>query len=382
MEQPAAKFECLACGHAEHRMSALGFGELVPKGCPRCGGDMAVAEVGLPEEWAEIGSLVGGHFGISDFIVTKNQMEFEVDSPDVKRSFRALLKKIRGRGYIAALRRRGEALRLIVTNFPKPPPGRLLINILLLLATIGTTFGFSYLLVFGCDALYASLFSCAILLMLGTHELGHKIAAWRNGVDASPPYFIPAPTSLGTLGAFIRVKSPIPTKEALVEMGASGPLFGFMAAIPLATVGLLFSKLDGEPLLFVPAMLAILQILTFGIISSSITLNPLIFSAWVMMVVTWLNLLPVGQLDGGHVARGLLSGEKHFQLTRILGFALVLSGFLTELLFLSMWGFLILFLFGHPHMGALDDVSELSRRHKRLGIAAFVVFLLCLPLPI
>ena len=341
-----------------------------------------MVEVGFPAEWDESRDFVSRYFRILDFTARKNQIEFEVDCVDPKRSFVNLTEGIRGKGYVAALRRRRDALGLVLARFQMPPSRGILINLILLVATIGTTFGFSYLWVFDRNPLYASIFSCSILFMLGTHELGHKIAAWRNGVEASAPYFIPAPTLLGTLGAFIRVKSPIPTKEALVEIGASGPLFGFLAAIPLVAVGLLFSKPDGEPLLFIPTMLAILQILIFGGISPSIELNPLIFAGCVMMVVTWLNLLPVGQLDGGHVVRGMLSRERHYQLTRMLGFAFVLSGFLAPRFPFWIWGFFILFLFGQPHAGALDDVSELSGSHKRLGLLTLAVFLLCLPLPL
>ena len=218
--------------------------------------------------------------------------------------------------------------------------------------------------------------------MLSSHELGHKIAARRNGVESTLPYFIPFPMFLGTLGAVIRVKSPIPTKEALVEMGASGPLFGFLAAIPLAAVGLMLSQPDpeGTRLGFAPMIFVMLQWITLGYVPTSIRLNPLAFAGWVMLIVTMLNLIPAGQLDGGHVARGLLNRERHFMLTRTLGLMLILFGIFVPLLLL--FGFIIFFWFTRYHMGALDDVSRLLSRHRFLAVSALFVFLLCVPIPI
>lgn len=100
------------------------------------------------------------------------------------------------------------------------------------------------------------------------------------------------------------------------------------------------------------------------------------------MLVTMLNLMPAGQLDGGHVARGLFNREQHYKLTCMLGFTLILLGFGLFMLFLLIWGFFILFLFRGYHMGALDDVSELSRPQKFLAAMAFVIFLLCFPIPL
>lgn len=380
---PVAKFECLSCKHSDYRMSAREVGELALEECPKCGKDLKVVSKEPPEWLAELLGLVAKHFEISDLVASRDRMELEVTARDPKRSFRSLLVAAKRMGYLPKMQEQEGELRLMLIKYPHIKKANILINLLLLGATFLTTFAAGYYLIFRGETLHAVLFSGTIMLMLGAHELGHKIAAWRNGVESTLPYFIPAPTMLGTLGAVISIKSPIPTKEALVEMGASGPLLGFLVALPLTTIGLMLSKPDpkGLSLWFTPAIFAMLQLLTFGRVPAVMRINPLAFAGWVMLLVTMFNLLPAGQLDGGHVARGLMSREQHYGLTRTLGFSLLLFGLFFPQLPLWIFGFLILLLFRGYHAGALDDVSKLSKRQKSLAAATFVVFLLCLPIP-
>jgi Zn-dependent protease len=380
MRYPAAEFRCLACGHEEYRMSSREIGDLALGECPRCRGDMAVVSREMPAQLVELLDAIGERFEISDFTADRVKLEVEVTARDVKGSFRELLRALEPKGYLAALRRKEGELKLLVMRLPRVGKENVLVNVALLLATIATTFLAGYYL-FG-RASHAGLFSAAIMLMLGAHELGHKIAAWRNRVQATMPYFIPGPSLLGTFGAFIRVKSPIPTKEALVEMGVSGPAFGFLVALPITFVGLMLSKPQAEaaPLPLIPIAFALLQRVAFGYLPAGVDLNPLAFAGWVIMVVTMFNLIPAGQLDGGHVARGLLDREKHRQLSVMLGFCLLFMGFIWPAFLI--WGLLILFLFRGYHAGALDDVSELSGGHRGLAAVALAMFLLCLPLPV
>jgi len=380
MKRPVAKLKCLVCGYADYRMSARVIGDLALGECPKCGGDMAVVAKELPPRLSEIETIVSRHFDVTDFYLTEGRMEFEVSTPDTKNSFAGLLHDLKPKGFMAALREREGEFRLLVARSPRIKEENVLMNILLLFATLASTFLAGYYVIFGENALHAGMFSATIMLVLGAHELGHKIAAWRHDVAATMPYFIPAPTGLGTFGAFIKIKSPIPTKEALVEMGASGPIFGFLVALPITLVGLRFSKPDPEgTLLITPLLFAILQLFTFGHIPAGLKLNPLAFAGWVVMVVTMFNLMPAGQLDGGHVARGLLGAERHYKLSRMLSLALILVGFINPLFLI--WGLLTFILFRGYHVGALDDVSELSRRQKLLAAATFVIFLFCFPLP-
>ena len=377
------KFECSGCKYSDYRMSAREIGETLLNECPRCGKSMEVTGAEPPGWLAKPLRLITKHFEVTDFVAKDNRIEVEVSARDPKRSFRTLLKVFRPRGYLPVMRERMGELKLVVLRYPKVRPSNVVINILLFCATILTTFAAGYFLIFG-NIAKAALFSCAIMLMLGTHEMGHKIAAWRNGVESTLPYFIPAPNMLGTLGAVINIKGPIPTKEALVELGVAGPLSGFAMAIPLTILGLMLSRPDptGLALPMVPAIFAIMQVGIFGYIPSGMVLNPLAFAGWVVLLLTMFNLIPAGWFDGGHVARGLMNRERHYTLTRTLGFTLFLTGIPFPEFPLWFWGFLIILLFRGYHPGALDDVSELSKRQKSLAAMALVVFLLCLPVPV
>jgi Zn-dependent protease len=363
-------------------MSVREVGEVVPNECPKCGSGMRVAEGKSPIWLAEPLRSISKHFDIIDFLARDGRVEAEVTSRDPKRSFQSILNELKPQGYIPLMREKEGMLELIVVGALHKKPGRIRINVLLLGATILTTFLAGYFFLFG-NVLQAALFSCALMLMLGTHEMGHKIVAQRNGVDTTMPYFIPSPLSLGTFGAVISIKDPIPTKDALVEIGAAGPLAGFAVALPLTFIGLMMSKPAPEATLpFTPAIFAIMQLAVFGRVSAGLELNPLVFAGWVVILLTMFNLLPAGQLDGGHVARGFMSRERHYTLTRTLGFVLFLSGVIFSEPLLLVWGFFIILLFGSPHPGPLDDVSGVSRRHKLLAGVALIVFILCLPVPV
>ena len=382
-ELPVKKFECLGCKYTDYRMSTREVSEIVPNECPRCGRNMQVVGAEYPNWLAGLMGFVLKHFDVLDFVAVDGRIEAEVTAQDPKSSFRALLNLSKPHGYLPVMREKDGELRLALFRSPKAKTGNIAINLLLLVATFLTTFVVGYFYEFHGYAYQAALFSCAIMLMLGVHEMGHKIAAWRNGVESTLPYFIPAPPPfIGTAGAVISIKSPIPTREALVELGASGPLLGFFVALPLTVVGLMLSKPDPTviPLPFTPVIFAVLQVLTFG--SVPVAFNPLAIAGWFALFVTMLNLIPAGQFDGGHIARGLLGRERHYTLTRILGFALFLTGILLSEPLLLMWGFMIILLFRGYHPGALDDVSKLSRPQKLLAVAALVVFILCLPLPV
>lgn len=379
MAKPKAKFECTKCGYASYRMSARPTGDIEHRGCPKCGSDMEITAVDeMPSRMAAVEKLVDKNFTIVDFDLDKDRMHFEVDTADTKASFKKLSRELRPKGYLAALRKRGEELVLTVAKSPRVKGSNPLINLGLIFATIATTFVSGYFFLFSRKAVDAALFSGGLLTILGAHEMGHKIAAWRNGVDATLPYFIPAPPYLGTFGALIKVKSPIPTKEALVEMGATGPLIGFMVALPVAILGLVLSKpTGGEFLLPTPLIFVLLGYPVFGGVPAAPMLHPLALAGLIGMLVTWMNLIPAGQFDGGHVARGLLDAKRHYSLTRMLGFTLVFLGLFMP--WLLLWGMIILLWFRGQHPGALDDVSELSRRQRYLALAAIAVFILCLP---
>jgi hypothetical protein len=380
-ERPIAKFQCRTCKYTAYHMSAREVGEIAHNACSKCGGNMEVVSSGkISPNLAKVEAIVNKNFSVIDFDITDDRMQFEVETDDTKNSFANVYHELSRRGYLAALRKRDSDLMLLVMKFPCIKKDNIWINVGLILATIATTFLAGYFWLTENNVFEAALFAGALLVILSSHEIGHKIAAWRNGVAATLPYYIPAPTFIGTFGAFIKVKSPIPTKEALVEIGATGPLLGFLFALPITVAGLMLSKPSGGDILLpMPISFALLSFAKFGTVNYTLNLHPLAFAGLIGMFVTWLNLIPAGQLDGGHVARGMLNADRHYQLTKWTGIGLIALGLFWLPLF--MWGILILLLFRSPHMGALDDISPLSRRQKLLAAAAFTVFILCIPIP-
>lgn len=240
------------------------------------------------------------------------------------------------------------------------------------------------------------LFTFTLLTILGAHELGHYFACRHYGIRATLPFFIPAPptiTLFGTFGAVIKIKEPINSRRALFDIGIAGPLAGFAFALPAAVVGLLFaspaapsavSAVSGgiqfnDPLLFilVSKMLGIPKWIEW---------NPIYWAAWGTLLVTALNLFPVGQLDGGHVVYAIAGRRLHKWISRIV--AIGCAGLATLSLVLGqppvylLWTLVLLFLMkvGHP---PLVEEEPLGAARITLAIIAALVFLLCfMPFPI
>lgn len=242
------------------------------------------------------------------------------------------------------------------------------------------------------------IFAGALLTILLAHEAGHYIACRLYGVNATLPFFIPAPPLFlaGTFGAFIKIKSPIPSRRALFDIGIAGPLAGFAVTIPVAIAGLLIAHpqpplpaagagtvtvIFNDPL-FLRAIAWMLDINLNGIAP-----NPLYFAAWIGLLVTSLNLLPVGQLDGGHVTYAIFGTRAH-RLVGRLAFLVILtlaplgwiwhgvpSGFVYSLLLL------IMLRVRHPQ--AEDETDPMGRARTLVAILALLVFILSfLPFPI
>lgn len=220
-------------------------------------------------------------------------------------------------------------------------------------------------------------FSLSIILVLGSHELAHYLTARRLGVEATPPYFLPVPHPMtGTMGAFIRIDSPVPTKSALVRVGVSGPVVGFLVALPVSLVGLLLSKpVDigatpgiqlGSPLVFWLMSELLHPNLGQG---KDLMLHPVAFAGWLGLFVTALNLLPIGQLDGGHIAYAVFGG-KWQRLSWLVVAALGLLGFFW--LGWPFWAMLAVVL-GLRHPPPLDDVTPLNKVDWRLVAVAILV---------
>lgn len=233
------------------------------------------------------------------------------------------------------------------------------------------------------------LFSVGLLFILGSHEFGHYWASRKNGVKTSLPYFVPAPPIFiaGTFGAFIQIKEPIPDRRVLMEIGAAGPITGFIVALPILIAGLALSVVGpaetAQGLTFGNSLLLnFLSHLVLGVSPSSpdvnIHLHPLAFAGWIGMFVTALNLLPIGQLDGGHIMYALFRFHYHI-LARIFFILLFPLGYLWP-----GWLFwaLLITLVGFRPAPLTHDVVPLERKHKILGAVSIAIFILTfIPVP-
>ena len=222
-------------------------------------------------------------------------------------------------------------------------------------------------------------YSLTLMTILLAHELGHYFACRYYGIDASLPYFLPAPTQIGTFGAFIRIRSPIYTRRALFDVGVAGPLAGFVLLLPAMAIGLAYSRVipgiaeRGDLIFGVPAIQRLMEMLIFpGRAAADISLHPVARAAWVGTLATALNLLPIGQLDGGHIVYSF-TATKHKLLSRLGVLALVPLGIFYWRAWLVWAALLFFFALRHP---VIFDVTPLDRRRVELGIVAAIIFLL------
>jgi membrane-associated protease RseP (regulator of RpoE activity) len=222
-------------------------------------------------------------------------------------------------------------------------------------------------------------FSLTLLAVLLAHEFGHYIAARYYHVDATLPFFLPAPTLLGTLGAFIRLRSAILSKRILFDIGIAGPLAGFALLVWPLAAGVSLSKVvpgiaaRGDLVFGTPLLLRCFEWIQFpGVAPSDIYLHPVARAAWVGLLATALNLLPIGQLDGGHILYSFL-GERTKYLSRIFVAVLVPMGFFFAYSWL-VWAVLLI-VFGMRHPAIVDPVP-IGRTRTWLGLLALVVLVL------
>ncbi|MFN2292133.1 MAG: site-2 protease family protein [Anaerolineae bacterium] len=241
-------------------------------------------------------------------------------------------------------------------------------------------------------------FSLSLMSILLAHELGHYFVSRLHGVPASLPYFVPLPIPdflgnvLGTLGAVIRMKAPIGDRRAMLDIGAAGPLIGLIVALPVLIIGLSLShveplpmdqaySMEGNSLLYL-----LLKYIMFGQWlpggGVDVFIHPVAFAGWAGLLVTSLNLIPAGQLDGGHVLYSIL-GERAQQLTWPIIIVLAALGLLAWPGWF-IWAGLV-YLFGRGHPGPLDRVTRLDARRKLIAglvLAAFILTFTPVPLTI
>lgn len=234
-------------------------------------------------------------------------------------------------------------------------------------------------------------YAAPLMTILLVHEMGHYLAARRRYLDVTPPYFIPAPPPIitGTFGAFIKIRSPITDRRVLVEVGAWGPVAGGLVALPLLALGMFLSSASPGPpppttsLSFGSSLIVeLFCLIRFGDISQNlvVSLHPTAMAAWFGLFVTAMNLLPIGQLDGGHVAYALFGPRLGGLISKVAFVLLIPLG-------IAMWpGWLVFgvltFFLGIRHPPPLDPVTPLDRKGRLLGWVAVILFVLTfVPVP-
>jgi membrane-associated protease RseP (regulator of RpoE activity) len=246
------------------------------------------------------------------------------------------------------------------------------------------------------------LFSIPLIAILLSHEMGHYLTSRRYGVESTLPYFIPAPLFIGTFGAFIRMRTPPRTRRAMFDIGAAGPWAGFIFALAAMVVGLKLSKVSplnstaggfefGNSILSLGLARAVLGV---DLNAVDVVLHPLAFAGWVGLLVTALNLMPVGQLDGGHVVYSLLGARWHRMISRLFTFAILLMGavplganliFHMNVKFWSGWlvWFVLVFVLGLGHPSTYDADTPLPPSRKLGAWATILLFVVTFsPVPL
>ncbi|MGC8912554.1 MAG: site-2 protease family protein [Thermoplasmata archaeon] len=336
---------------------------------------------------------IGKYFSIYEIRISQMEVVFHIRTREetLEENFDALRKELLPQNYVPTLTLESGEHIIHVMKKPSTKSSNVIWNIILLAGTIctttfaGMTLWAGYIgitqtdkmLTFGVLVSGILFFAIPLMVILGVHELGHYFAAKRHGVSATLPYFIPVPPPFlfGTMGAFISIKEPIPNKKALLDIGVAGPICGFIAAIPVTVLGLYLSTVfpptitDGGGLILGSSLLfdAISRLVPFA----SEGIHPMAIAGWVGLFVTAINLLPAGQLDGGHIVHALLGTNARY-LGYIAIFAMLIMSFIYPgwLLF----AFLVIIL-GLRHPPPLNTVSKLDSRRKLVGIFAIFILL-------
>jgi Zn-dependent protease len=356
---------------------------------------------------------IGKSFPFYDMKSDLNTAAFfcRIDEVTLEEKFNSLRNTLKKRDYIPMLRfEKGEHIIYVIKKIKKKDKPTW-INLSLLIATIITATltgsilyieefdiwndNFSGLIpnileVFNINNLFfgAVLFALPLMSILFVHEMGHYYISKKHGIRSSLPFFLPIPPilpsfNIGTFGALISSRDPMPNKKALFDVGIAGPLAGFIVAVPITIVGIATSSIvpisdigSGEPVLGISLLFLIFSSLILNVPAGfGINLSLIAFAGWVGLLITSINLLPAGQLDGGHIFRAFL-GEKQKYAGWIAIFIMILTGW---------WFFalIIIFMIGMMHPPPLNDITKLDMKRKLLFIVALTILILCyIPYPI
>ncbi|MEM2899635.1 MAG: site-2 protease family protein [Thermoplasmata archaeon] len=360
----------------------------------------ANAPTELSREIIEIRNLINEYFKVYDTRFNLQVAIFYVnfDENTLEENFDRVWRKLSEKGYIVSIQKYEGEHVLVVERKPKQKFRSVNVNLILLIATIFTTvltgsmqyvsyenqadvmamFSPYYLFMGGV------FFALPLMVILACHEMGHYLTAKKYGLAVSLPFFIsvPPPSPLGTAGAFISMRDHIPSRKALFDIGLAGPIVGLIVAIPVTIIGFILTNVIASP---VPedseGLIALGEPLLFTLIAylfpakENVLIHPTAFAGWVGFLVTSLNLLPMGQLDGGHVARALF-GVKARYVAYATVFIMITMSFL-----LFNFSYILLLLFviflGLVHPPPLNDISKLDKKRKMFGVFAFLLLIVC-----
>lgn len=325
------------------------------------------------------------------------------------KSFSRVMESLAHTQYMPLYRKvKGELQVHLVKRLEKERGIKPKVHLGLMAATILTATWAGYRWFAEGDIMGSILFAVALMAILGIHETGHALMARARGIKATLPFFIPAPPifPLGTFGAIIFINSPFPNRRTLIEVGIAGPLLGFLLSLPVIFIGLSYSTIvtmaSQEPqelIFYMPLIFSIINNFILGPLPPGhvIEPHPITMAGWAGLFVTSLNLLPMGQLDGGHIVRGIFT--RHFRKVYFLiaGGLVFLGVFplLYSMVFLPegswvtgwlgwvFWVILTYLLTRFDHPGPLDDVSGLDLRTKALAILGLIILVLTfIPFPV
>ena len=357
-------------------------------------------------------SEVGRRFPFYDMKYDINTVAFfcRIDEDTLDEKFDSLRLSLSEKGYIPMLRYiKGEHIIYVIKK-PKKKGKPVWVNIsLLIMVFITTTLTGSLLYldnssiftdeltlisniaeVFFLENLFYGfiLFALPLMSILFIHEMGHYYISKKHGIATSLPFFIPIPPiipsfNIGTFGALISSRDPMPNKKALFDVGIAGPLAGFVVAVPVTIIGIINSQpapitepVAGEVVLGGSIFFTFLSTSILNISAgTSIDLSLIAFAGWVGLLITSINLLPAGQLDGGHIFRAFL-GEKQKWAGWIAVFIMVFTGWF-------FFAIIIMFMMGMQHPPPLNDATPLDIRRKLLFFVALIILIICyIPYPI
>lgn len=332
----------------------------------------------------EFGQIIGEYFQVTGVQFDGGRPAYAVViPPDSRERFLQLHRRVAPMGYLPVLRRRAGYEVIALT--PRPPRGswHWSVNLGLFAVTLLTTFLAGYynavpLVEAGYlrGAIGGGLaFSLSLMAILATHEMGHKVLSVIRGVDSSLPYFIPMAPPLGTMGAVIMTRTPAPNRDALIDVGAAGPIAGFLVSIPILIIGIrqsfVISPLGFQGINLPDPLLLrwLIQMLLHPPENAVVLGHPVLFAGWIGLLVTSLNLLPAGMLDGGHAVRALFGARAHLILSWVAVAVAAALGY-------WLMAVLILVLIRRGHPGPLDDVTPASPLRLALGLALLAIFIL------